>query len=434
MSRIGRVSGRGLLFLLLLAAVAWVVLLRARRPAPPEAHFGLPPGWGQTTRFVFARAADSIVVVPEGRAYWLVHPFRDRADPVFMKEVERQARTLKPLRVLPDTAGAAFGLDSPGAWARLQDETGMRWTLALGDSTPLGLERYARVRGRREVLLVERFSAGRYFTPSASALRDRVAASLNPGPVDSLAVLAGARSLRARRVSRELWVSREPPDLPLNPIPLAQIVQFFRNPEIKGFPDVSTPLAEIGLSPPRTIWVLFQGSRAESVRVGHATADQKSMYVLPAGRRYPALMGSDYFRSLVDGWPAVADLSLLSLDPDSLSAVQIEGPAGRISYVRQGGVWREEDAGSGLSLPRAFGRDLHNLALIRWFRYPFPAVPAPSGPRLRVVLRAPARAETLVLAAPVDTLAWARSSRQTRWGEVSARSWRLWTYRLEHRE
>jgi hypothetical protein len=429
-----RLPPRLLLLAVLVLAVIWVIRLRDRRPPPQEAErLGLPADWGETLRWVFVRGRDSAVVERDGSELWIRKPFRDRADPILLSEVERQARELKVARFLPDTSLGEFALDPPRAGLLLRSRTGAEWGLALGDSSPVGTEVYVRpLQGRVRVALIDQFTARKYLAPSPEALRDRVPAPLNPGAVDSIKVLAPGHDLAARRVSQDRWISREPRGLPLDPLAIAQVVEFLRSPGIQGFPDRMTPPARLGLAPPRAVWILYQGDRADSVRVGSPTPNQQSVHILPAGRGLPALVGSDCFRSLVDGWPALAQRKLLSVAPESVEAVEFLGDVRGGSFEREGRGWVRLPGRRPAAQPQLLESDLRNLTVLQWRNYPEPPTTPRSRLRLALRLRTEQRAETLMLAAPVDSVAWVRSSPQPRWGVISDQIWRTWRYRLEH--
>ena len=437
MSRASRsaVFTRLILLLLLAASAAWVIRLRFHRAASaPAAAAGYGSTLPDVARLVFRHRADSVVVERRGEELWLTRPFSDRGDPLFLAEVNRQARRLQPGRVLPDSDAASYGLDPPQAQLALEDPHGARWTLSLGDSVPVGSQVYARVSGRPGlILLIDRFTARTYFEPRIATLRDRVAAPLSAGPIDSLEVITPGGEVRARREGEMRWICRSPAGLRLDPAKVGPLIEILRSPSITGYPEPGRPLRSLGLDPPRATWLLWQGSRVDTVRVGNPTEDQVSFRILPARRSLPALLPTDRFRSFVDGWPALLDLHLLSIPPESLRAVAFLDDPRAGSYEQQGSHWVRNPAGDPVTGRRALEDYLRNLTRLQWRKYPAAAM-TPAGARLRLALRTDARAETLSLAAPKDTIGWAKSTEMPRWGEVGADSWAIWRYRADHPE
>jgi len=427
-----------LLLLVVLAAVAvWV--LRPRPPARVQAsgeNTGLPSGFGVIARFEFRIGDHSLAVERRGNDYWLTQPLSDRADLSFLLEVRRQAEQLRVGRVLPDSGLAEYGLDPPRSQIVLENAAGARWSLAIGDTTPVGSQQYARRVGRgNPVVLIDQFVARKYFRPAVNALRDRICAPLRDGPLDSLVVWAAGGRVSARPQGEEKWICREPAGLNLDAMKVNPVLMTLRNPTITDYAPPGTVPAQVGLAPPRALWILYQGSRAESVRIGNPTPDQLSIRVLPAQRRGIALLPSEDFRSLVDGWPALADLHLLSTPPESLVAVEFLGEARAGGYRRESGRWVRFPSGHPVNRRRDLETDLRNLCLLQWRKYPRPEPrPEPARLLLRLRLATPAAAETLSLTAPRDSISLARSTRRAHWGEVDAWTWETWSYRAAHPE
>lgn len=418
---------------LLALAVGWVVQLQRHRPAPvgpvgvgPGSDFGLP------VRITFRSGPDSIVVVRDNDRFVIVHPLRDRADPLFIAEMLRKVGELKAERVLGAESGAGYGLDGLGPVVRVTAAQGKAWALCLGGEAPAGSLVYARVGAPPSpVILLDRFTAQKYFVPKLSTLRDPTPTELRPGPIDSVAVLVPGRDLRAVRIGRDLWRTRVPAGIDIDPGMMNSVIRLLRDPTIVDFPPFSPDV--LGLDPPRATWILSQGSRHDTVWVGRGTADQQGVYIRPARRLTPATIPSERFRNLVDGWPGLADRRLLRLPVDSVTVVGFPGRS--VFFRREQGTWRRFPDGSVLSRAVALNQDLANLAALRWTRFPWPEEPPPGGAaRLSVRLATPSAAETLFLAAPADTLGWARSTRAPLWGRVSLSTWTAWIYRATRGE
>jgi hypothetical protein len=424
-----------LLLAALLAALGWVALLRRGHPTAGGSNaIGPGPELGPPTRITFPSGHDSIVVVRTGDEYEVIHPVQDRAAPLFVAEVLHTIGGLTANRVLEGAADRTYGLEGPGPVLRLVDAAGRSWSLRLGDEAPVGSLFYARVGPPpAPTVMLDRFTARKYFLPELRTVRDPAATALRPGPIDSVMVLVPGRDLYAARIGREFWKVRAPAGLDADPATLNGVVRLLRDANILDYPPPGASLRALGLDPPRAVWVLCQGSRRDTVRIGHGTSDQKGVFVRPAHRSTPAILPSERFRSLVDGWPSLVDRRLLRLPTDSIIAVEF--PGRQLSLRREKDGWRRFPGGTELQRPAGLDQDLANLAALRWVRYPLPEEPPPRGSkRLMVRLATPSVAETLLLAAPVDTVGWARATRAPRWGRVSAAAWIAWSYRAAHGE
>ena len=401
----------------LLGAVAWVVQLQRRQPAPAgPVDVGPGPAFRSPARLSIPSGQDSVVLTNTGDDYVIVHPVRDRADPLFVAEVLRSIGTLTATRVLTGGAGGAYGLEGPGPTMRVTSAEGHTWALRLGDEEPTGSLVYARVGGpSAPPFLLDRFTVRKYFLPKLQTVRDPSPTALRPGPLDSVVVLVPGREFRAVRLDRDLWQLRVPAGLHADPAALNPAIRHLRDPNILDYPSPAVPLSTLGLDPPRAVWILCQGARQDTVRVGHGTPDQRGVFILPARRRAAAVLSSERFPSLVSGWPGLVDRHLLRLAIDSVDVVEFPGSS--VSFRREQGVWRRHPAGTALERASALEQDLTNLAALRWTRYPLPEDPPPrAAARLAVRLATSAAAETLILAAPAESLGWGRATHARRWG------------------
>src|SRR5690606_22011863 len=329
----------------------------------------------------FRAGTDSLVVERAGDEYRIVWPFTDRAAITRIKDVARNAAELKPTRVLADDTGR-YGLDPPRYSLTLEAASGRRWTLAMGDSSAVGAEVYARVVGDdAPVFLMRSFTVRRYFHPEPSWLRDPVALPLDSPVIDSLHVWNRTHPLRARREGADRWIAVSPPGLALDPLPINRTLRELRGPNLRGFEGEMT-LSEAGLDPPRAKWIVHQGGRSESIAIGRFTdSTAGEIFVLPSGRTVVARMSSDFFRDLVDGWPALAETHLLVGSVDSLRAITfLEGGDGG-GCRKEAGIWLRDPSAVKVAGTRSLQSDLDNLLALRWQGYPTETL-SPRGSRL----------------------------------------------------
>ncbi|MFN8546838.1 MAG: DUF4340 domain-containing protein [Candidatus Eisenbacteria bacterium] len=417
------------LLALLFAGGAWITTLQRRaKPAVESLDFGPMPRIASLERLVLIGAGDSLVVEARRGAYWVVHPIVDRASDEAMAEVLRQLNGLKAQRLLPESGGSAFGLEPPRSRLRAIGSRGEHYSLALGDSAAVASALYARAGGR--IALIDAFTARRYFRPNLAYLRDSYPTALGPGPVDSIEVVAGTFGFAARRLSAEHWVTRYPRGLDLDPLPVNRAIQFLRTPTIRDYDDRSRDWSALGLDPPRALWILHQGGRADTVRIGHPTADQQAVRIMPSHRPVVALMGSDFFRDFVDGWPRLAECRLMSMPVDSVQSIEFVGRGA--GFRRSEGGWSAHPSERAVEDTASFGRDLRNLHALRWREYPLHASTPRGDASIAIRLASVARDETLFFAVENDTVAYAKSTRRARWGVVSAFVPRSWRYRANH--
>ncbi len=425
-------ASRLFLPLLLGAAVLWVYsLYRSQEHEPEEWSEPRFETLEQIRRLVFHAGEDSVVVELVDGEFWITSPINDRADTFFMAELLRYIRTFRPSRILPDSLYVDVGLSPARSRVNLTVADGRSWSVDLGETSPIASQVYARIRpGGDGVLLLDHYSARRFLEPALTTLRDKTAAPSRPGPIDSVVVRVPDLQLHARRVHGHLWEATVPAGVPLHAPSLNSSVQELRAPVIMGFPGPGLDLREAGLDPPRAVWFIHQRARVESVGIGSGTPDGRSLYILPSGRDEPALLDIELERRLTGGWPALADLSLLQTGNSDWNAVRFLGRSDSAGLARVAGEWTLVPEGTVLADQEGLKRDLGNLAQLRWRSYPWPPeTPPPSQDRITLELRSGALAETLELAAPIDSLAWARSSSRPLWGRITPFAFRTWTHR-----
>lgn len=435
MSRSGALP-QVLLWIALSGALFWVLSLRRQVPESRSVSSTLAPSsdFGSPTRFAFRDGGDSVVVVREGGRWRITHPLRDLASPFTMEEIWRQIGTLRASRVLPDKDAARFGLAPPRRGVAVEDEAGRRWRLEIGDSAAVASAYYARTTdGTRRIVLVDRYATRRYLMPLLRELREPIPAPLPPGPLDSIWVETRESRLRAVRRRAELWESLEPRGLGLDPLRINRALERLRQPTLQDFAHGPINRKLAGLDPPRARWVLFHGGEAETVNIGHPTPDERQVFCEPARRELSALMSSDFYRDLVDGWPALADLRLTRIPFDSIESVTAFEP-GSPGYERAGAGWKRVPEGHAVRDAEGTSRAIQNLTLVQWRRYPRAERAPDAGARLALRVATATRAETLLFSSPIDSTVLARSTLRARWGEVSPTAWNTWSYRILHPE
>jgi len=266
--------------------------------------------------------------------------------------------------------------------------------------------------------------------PGLERLRDHAVVRLASGPLDSIEIHAAGQVVRAGRNGQGRWRARVEPGgrfAELDPERIEQVVQVWRASGIRRFLPAEAQLGAMGLDPPRATWILRQGARSETLRVGHPTADGAEVHLLPPGRHSPALVEGSRFRNMVGGLSAVIDLRLVGIPFDSLRSVDFSG-IGEGSYERTVGGWRRLPPGTILDASNPVARDLRNLTLLQGVRDAPGPTATPRGD-LILTLRSTARAETLFLAAPSDGPPWARSTRHPRWIALEPTVWGIWEHR-----
>lgn len=435
------------LALVLGGLLVWFLVLRGNEPVELDLDTFSAPAWAMDAeRIVYESGGDSIVVERRGERFEIVHPISDHADPTRLLQTLQAAMQLRPTRALPAEDLGAFGLRPPRHRLAFGTPAGQRWSIAIGDTVPIGGRVYAHVESSSEpnmVLLLREFGARRDFFPSADQLRDRVALPLESPVVDSIHVDAGPYRLRAVRNSGNTWTSLAPEGLELDPLPIHKALRLLRTPSIREFAPPGADPADYGLDRPRATWVVFVNAQAETVKVGAATPEADGIFVQPAGRSVIADLPADAYRELVDGWPGLASRRLSYYEASEVD--RIEFPGSEVAYVRADSGWVRLPEGRLVRNGPSLVRDLENLLALQWEAYPLDGarpegradsiqirvVPGPNPSReLPPFVHGP---DLLTLAGPAENGAvFARTNRRELWGRVPDGAYRVWSYRRSH--
>ncbi len=425
------------LLLLLTGLVAFLALQRGKQKGPESAQQRPARAFdsSRVREVSFRRQNVFVRVVREADGFWIVEPYRDRADDRFVAQSIEVAATFTPLRSLPDTAGGLFGLTPPGAvWSCRWEGGG--YEVALGDSLPAGGGRFARAGESRQVLVIDSFLARRYLNPPVVELHNPMAAQLEVGPVDSALIETREEALAAVRHRADFWEFVRPLHVEASAAQLARAVEALRSDGLTEFlgPTERLDLKALGLDPPRATWTLVQGKRRQSVRIGHPTDDEKSVRVIPAGRDVVALISSESFRQWVDGIRRLRETLLLSTPPDSVTRVEVDGPGGRRVFVRSNpGVWKEAASAETLAVRSgALSLMIQNTCQVRAAGFRDEASLAKFPKEIRLCFRRMSgTTDTLRIAAPRGGVSLAWSRRQPGTCEISGDPYRAWSIWLD---
>ncbi|MBD3162120.1 MAG: DUF4340 domain-containing protein [Candidatus Eisenbacteria bacterium] len=436
MARRGPSAAQAILIVALLGVLfVWYRIARNGGPAEPGSEGIVPPlPEEEIEEILFERGEERIRVVRETDGFWIVEPYRDRADERFLRSSLRVAATLEPERILPDTAGAQFGLDPPAAaWTAAW--SGGRFRVVLGDTVPAGGGRYGRPGGARRIWILDPFLVRRFLAPPTHEIHSPVPAPIGHGRVDTLRIATREEEITLTRRPGGEWTILHPFRFDAEARTVQRAVNDLRRETITAYlgPLDSVDLPAHGLDPPRATWQLIQGGRRPEVVIGHPTPDERSVHVIPAGREVVALIPSESFRIFVDGLERLRDPRLFLLPADSVRTVEVRAGADRRRFARaEAGGW-VEIAADGEERPLrsdALETAVRNLVALRAVSYPEARSGSafPEAMRIRLLLRDGSR-DSLQLARPQGDALLARAPRQPGWVRLPAavhRTWRLW--------
>jgi hypothetical protein len=384
----------------------------------------------------FRRGDIFVRVVREGDGFWIVEPYRDRAAEEMIAQSLRVAATIEPLRTLPDTTGAPFGLDHPSAiWKCRWD--GGEYSIEIGDSIPAGGGRYARRSGSAQIVVVDPFLVRRFLAPPVQDVHSMTACPVDVGPIDSVRIATREEKIVIVRRRPDYWEIVAPIHAEASAPEVTRAVQNLRTTTMSQVlgPAERFDLRPMGLEPPRAVWTLVQGRTRSTARIGSPTPDQRNVHVIPSGRDVVGWIGSESFRAWVDGTARLRESRMLWASPESVVAVVVQRGGTRRSFIKVAGRgWREQSERDTLDVRQdAMSQAVENLCALRAVAYQVPGASPVGGPPLTVRMRmGDSRGDSLVLFEPRAGAAAALGTRQSgpcMVSEVPFRTWSLWLER-----
>lgn len=421
-----------LLLILLLLVALW---FRSERRRPQETIVRTVERFpaDRVEEIVIRRGDASARVVRRSDGFWMEEPYPDRADAEMISQSLRAAATIEVTRALPDTGGAPFGLSPPGAlWICRWD--GGEYRIALGDTLPAGGGRYARLDRDRGVVILDPFIARRFLAPPLRDLHDPSATRIQVGPVDSVVIVTREEEIRVVRHRADWWEILSPVRCEGSATELSRAVHMLSSDALTEFigPTRAADLRAIGLTPPRAVWTLIQGARRESVRIGSPTGDQRNVHIIPAGRDVVARIGSDNFRTWVDGMARLRETRLFFSAADSVARVTVRGAGAERSFARRPrGNWFEMAGAETLAIRSdAMESAVSNLCALRAVRFLGDSARIGDDDRVRLTVQYERGGiDALEIARPDGEIVPARGPRQPGWCGVPASvrtTWSLW--------
>ena len=218
--------------------------------------------------------------------------------------------------------------------------------LLIGDTTPTGGERYAKLAASDRVFLVASH-LNTTFGKSTFALRDKTILDFETGDVEEFQVDSDGISLRFTKDSNE-WRMTEPWDVRADFSTVEGTVGRLSSGEMRAIvveaPDESEsddPLAMYGLSEPHVTAAVRLGSASATLLVGDSTADG-TYYAKDASRPVVFSIESSLVDDLVRESGEYRDKDLFDFRPFNADRVEIERP-GRTMVFEKSGADSEND-------------------------------------------------------------------------------------------
>ena len=362
------------------------------------------------TQLTVKRPDDSIELKREGDAWQMASPLRARADRGPVEEVLTNVLTAKIDREIAaaPTSLADFGLDKPAAELTLTLKDGKQLGLSLGAKSPTGVWVYAREKDKPAVFVIGD-SVLRDATRPAADFRDKTVLAFDRKQVTGLDIAGRDEALTLEAADGGGWKITRPVALGADADTVGEFLEKLGAAKVKEFVAEAPPsLAPYGLDRPVKVTLSTGRDKDRSSRtllVGKLE-DKKGLYVMREGEASVLLVPEDVWAALPKNVAVVRNKTVMPVDRDKLTRLDIESSRGTVTLVRENDKWR-------ITAPQALAADQVEvggiLFKVQGLRAQGFLTEDASGiprflarPEVKVTLTGPQGAKTLLLAPSPD--------------------------------
>ncbi|MBC7288820.1 MAG: DUF4340 domain-containing protein, partial [Armatimonadetes bacterium] len=329
--------------LVFVALLVWV--LTQERGRVPEKGEVFKLDVSQVTRLeIHPREGKLIALEKRGDQWWITSPFEGWAD---KDEVERLARTiceLKPdRRPNEDPNKKEYGLDNPEVTVKLWYDGGKKIELAVGQETPVGSQRFAKIEGRKGLFLVSSY-VKTDLDKKPEDLRDKKLAHFNPDDIESidLQTSKGTFKLVARKEGdKRVWYLEAPIQTKADHWTVDTIATRPKDVQAKEFATIPKDLSGFGLDRPnakavyhlkngKTVTVLVGKREKQMVKkeYGEGEEQQEIVYVMLEGRPEILLVESSFLDDFDKDLMALRDKHVVQFERDKVRTIKVQRKTG----------------------------------------------------------------------------------------------------------
>ena len=288
------------------------------------------------------------IVLERQDPFWRIRaPRDDLASTQTVGELLRALEELRVERLLDRGDPADFGLAPPRHRLVLSLRGGRVREIEVGDYTPGGLEVYARWTGLDGIAIVPRYLKTRFLESDLPPWREAELLPPRPAAIDSVTIELPGGRLRLRRLEHRVWRFAEPADREADGGACERAVAAFWRFPFTEFVDDPGWWNELGLDPPRAVWVVHRASAIDTLEVGARLGEGRAAVRLRG--RVPGLTSDEPYDLLVGGLASLEERGLFRGQADDQRLVALLGEGIGRAWLQREGRWLARD----LSAPEA---------------------------------------------------------------------------------
>jgi hypothetical protein len=357
------------------------------------------------TQLTLKRPTESIELKREGEGWQMTAPLRARADRGPVEEVITSALTSKIDREIAaaPASPAEFGLDKPAAELTLALKDGKQLGLLLGAKSPTGVWVYAQERGKPNVFVIGD-SVLRDATRPVGDFRDKTILAFDRPQVTGLEIVTRDDTIVLEPADKG-WKLTRPVALGADPDTVGGFLEKLGGAKVKEFVAENPPsLAPYGLDKPWRVTLVTGKDKDRASRtllIGRVETG-KGVYAMRGGESSVLLVPDDVWTALPKNVAALRDKTVVQLDRDKVTRLDVDSAQGLVTLVRENDRWK-------LVAPQALPADqveagavltkLQNLRAQGFLTEEATAIPKFLGrPEVKVTVTETGGAKTLLLA------------------------------------
>jgi hypothetical protein len=344
-----------LLAAIVLVALGTYIYFYEREPVEPDSDSELEEVFEVDSELfnhieIKRAEGETLELEKDGDAWQLVAPVETATDSTEVDTLIRNIANLERQRIIAEgetVSLADFGLDEPEVEVvfRTRDEDGEAGShgFLIGDETPTGTNRYAKLLGDDKVFVVSSYLKGN-FDKEAWDLRDKKVLALDPDKVEKVILRNPEGELILARQGEDRWNVTTPSFCRADRYKASSLVSRFESAKMEEIvSDRAEDLERYGLAQP-SHEVEFQLSGDEPVRLLVGDEQESGYYAMNPDRPLVYLVGSSIVDDIKKDASEFRSKRLFDYATYQVSKFQIS-PAGEPSrtYEKVEGGEDEED-------------------------------------------------------------------------------------------
>lgn len=285
-------------------------------------------------------------LVKTGEEWRLAEPLSYPADAAAVKTLVDAIANLDAERTLSagEVAPGDYGLDAPSLGLTLVDAQDRRFTLAVGDETPLGSNRAVRRGAEEEIILVPGLFVASLDKP-VDQWRSRDVIDLLEHDVDSIEIETAEDLIRAQQLGGR-WQLMDPLVDLADPDQMRSLISELNALRVSEFLPEGADAFELGLDPPAFRVLMQPRDSDEGVTLELGASEDEAGTILCRRNqtdlfRVPGAIGTRLSKAPVL-WRSDKVWPLNSWD---VAKIEISGTTGEMVLDRADGLWRMDDGG-----------------------------------------------------------------------------------------